>query len=180
MLIIDETAPLPAESGLSEAELRAALRFAHNKLWILLNNKNAVDKHYVRDAQKAFDKIESALGLNAALEQCKTIEEILCFLHAKYSADEISADMLYPALKHACRLAQESKWQDIASAPKDGTFILMGKTVFITGDWYSCVGCYTGVIGNTSYYCFRRQDSMGDFEPTHWQPLPPPPAAKGE
>lgn len=52
-------------------------------------------------------------------------------------------------------------WQDIATAPKDGTWILAWD--------YDC-GFYT-------WHTFPGAIQGGDPEPTHWMPLPSPPQA---
>ena len=69
-------------------------------------------------------------------------------------------------------------WQDIASAPKDGTWVLIGDfkdrdarehsqgvSRFDEGRWYD---------GFSPKWIWE-----GAFAPTHWQPLPTPPA-KGD
>jgi hypothetical protein len=60
-----------------------------------------------------------------------------------------------------------SGWRDIATAPKDGTRVLL----FNPGEPpYQCVGCW---LNNTTGGGWV--SSEWDVEPSHWQPLPPPP-----
>lgn len=62
-------------------------------------------------------------------------------------------------------------WQDIDSAPKDGTIILLGhpEAVF-DGWWHSASNAW--IDGERNMY-----DDYCEYEPTHWQPLPEPPNA---
>ena len=75
----------------------------------------------------------------------------------------------------------DAGWQPIETAPKDGTVILtwgcihndggvdMGETPACRTSWWLDV--------YASWYC----ELWGGHEPTHWMPLPAPPAAlKGE
>lgn len=66
-----------------------------------------------------------------------------------------------------------SEWLPIESAPKDGTQILGlrgndARAVF-WGEYY--VGCW--MTGRTLPTMNGEPET---FNPTHWQPLPPPPA----
>ena len=69
-----------------------------------------------------------------------------------------------------------SKWRPIKTAPTDGTSILIGsfgegttKPGLIEVDWYRQPKDKRGFIGFGS---FNKQF----FPPTHWQPMPTPPA----
>lgn len=61
-----------------------------------------------------------------------------------------------------------SGWQPIATAPKDGRILVFGgrftepDCVWSDGDWWR--------------YCIKRGDLLTSL-PTHWMPLPSPPAA---
>ena len=58
-----------------------------------------------------------------------------------------------------------SEWQDIKTAPKDGSDILIG------GDH-----SYLGGVVMASWRNNRWLDMQGDYyRPTHWMPLPPAP-----
>lgn len=57
-----------------------------------------------------------------------------------------------------------NQWRDIETAPKDGTFVLLGfayyPKIMHVRDW----------LGEP-HNCWR-----GGCNPTHWQPLPPAPS----
>ena len=66
-------------------------------------------------------------------------------------------------------------WQDIATAPKDGTSILLAMrrihehfgARIACGGWQVLAGCWWGSCGS----------GLIISQPTHWQPLPAPPTA---
>lgn len=72
-----------------------------------------------------------------------------------------------------------TRWQPIATAPRDGTLILLGAR---NGVW---VGKYVPVYqsgyrpANPWSSMLMNHDHMAEryTQPTHWQPLPAPPAA---
>ena len=61
-------------------------------------------------------------------------------------------------------------WQPIESAPKDGTAFLAWER-----EWRGPFKCWWHVKNRNEAYWMDFDDS--DPQPTHWQPLPPPPAA---
>jgi len=71
----------------------------------------------------------------------------------------------------------ESKWQDISTAPKDGTYVI----VYQTGVWEpsQTICCWDGSWGDDGWWmCCDGKDPeipLRGPDPTHWQPLPPPP-----
>lgn len=75
-------------------------------------------------------------------------------------------------------------WRDIATAPKDGTTVLLYRevapfTVVGYGRWEEAFG----ISGWISYGFHRGGDdasNLGLASPTHWQPLPAPPARPQE
>lgn len=77
-----------------------------------------------------------------------------------------------------CEFFQSSSWLDISSAPKDGTWILAySKDVPISN--YPLVVFYDeGVYSNPRAWATVKSDDYGREEvyPTHWLPLPKPPA----
>lgn len=92
---------------------------------------------------------------------------------------EQQADAAEPADLADVRAAAERFWQPISTAPKDGTRILL------------CFGGYRiecGQWDDDRYATKPRPYWTGDWEPvcgklwyrgnqpTHWQPLPPPPS----
>jgi hypothetical protein len=62
------------------------------------------------------------------------------------------------------------QWQGIESAPRDADLLLL----YQPGDEYSRTGWFDGVSGSWISY-----DADGEWPiyPTHWQPLPEPPAS---
>jgi hypothetical protein len=70
------------------------------------------------------------------------------------------------------RLSRSAEWRDIASAPKDGTFVLL----FVRGSdaWCPSIGRWNGDAWGDEMFSFHLP---GLNMPTHWQPLPAPPLA---
>lgn len=75
-----------------------------------------------------------------------------------------------------------SEWEPIESAPKDGTFILMYKSVgthYLDNEYtpfYVCQWLENGTYGGPGWFY-----GEGEFflrNPTHWMPLPAPPRKK--
>lgn len=68
-------------------------------------------------------------------------------------------------------------WRPIATAPRDGTRVLVGyksHCVYrVTLAWYVTDTGYSG--SDSGWYC-----DVGFVPPTHWQPLPPPPSEETE
>ena len=56
-----------------------------------------------------------------------------------------------------------TQWQPIDTAPKDGTLVLICE-----------YGCVYVAIFNKEGFCYN--DEHIGFNPTHWMPLPKPPA----
>ena len=69
-------------------------------------------------------------------------------------------------MKKAFQAYQASQWQDIESAPKDGTFILLGHAYGENNQWWNCCSNYWDEDGYWSEYVHMTS------EPTHWMPLP--------
>ena len=64
-----------------------------------------------------------------------------------------------------------SDWQDISTAPKDGTRLLLWMREWAapsTGQYY----------GESSGWGMFWDGAMYRFQPTHWMPLPAPPHSK--
>ena len=70
-----------------------------------------------------------------------------------------------------------SGWQDIETAPKDGTNILLfvpyGNQVLISR-WTR----FSQMQGQWAWSDFKTGPLP--YDPTHWMPLPPPPGGGGE
>ena len=82
------------------------------------------------------------------------------------------------------------EWMEISSAPKDGTEIILMKGDRVTsGSWevisqtenhFDSNGNYicSEIIDHGSMWCSYDGGFCEDDEPTHWMPLPEPPACK--
>ena len=69
-----------------------------------------------------------------------------------------------------------AEWQDIASAPKDGTPIL-GASEVIDGLWVqTTVRWESGGDGYWGLLVVGTYAEDGEWWPTHWMPLPEPPS----
>lgn len=63
-------------------------------------------------------------------------------------------------------------WQPIETAPKNGTALLVGHEQAVFDAWWNGSAW---VDGTTNFF-----DDENEFSPTHWRPLPAPPAKEGE
>lgn len=68
-----------------------------------------------------------------------------------------------------------SEWQDIATAPRDGSPVRAGAISLwaVTGPLYPLISCFI----DGKWQCCFGDDRWAPYEPqpTVWQPLPPPP-----
>lgn len=65
------------------------------------------------------------------------------------------------------------EWQDISSAPKDGTEVLVWDDIVYVAAWvvkYRAVGWYP---------VFEDDETRPPLDPSHWMPLPDGPADSG-
>lgn len=98
-------------------------------------------------------------------------------------ADEMLALLKAPQSDASLLPAQAEEWRDIASAPKDGTPILLYRAPY--GGERVCVICASagptsdGLWFNWRYTC-ENDVPFPREHPTHWKPLPPPPDLKSK
>lgn len=75
-------------------------------------------------------------------------------------------------------------WQAIETAPKDGSRVLLYSCEY-KRHWFGSGYYFKGVPGDGegwiahSFLTVPNNDSSGTFEPSHWMPLPAPPAVSG-
>jgi hypothetical protein len=95
-----------------------------------------------------------------ALEAAKALNEKYCIdgHDAATPPDQELADLLAPFLRRAA----ESKWHDIATAPKDGENVLLWDGVRTSLAWFSAASD-------------EWLDGTDFVLPTHWMPLPDAP-----
>ncbi len=79
-----------------------------------------------------------------------------------------------------------SEWQDISTAPKDGTILVFGKPCdLVIGNVvmvkFKNPAAYTAAWDELDEaFCVSGGSWLGPFiEPTHWMPLPDPPKDAG-
>ncbi len=65
-------------------------------------------------------------------------------------------------------------WQDISTAPKDGTWVFLYHKHARIGGWY-----WDGGIWNNEYLEWGVGEAEPELSPTHWMPLPEPPKDAG-
>lgn len=69
-------------------------------------------------------------------------------------------------------------WQDIETAPKDETDVLLYRAVSTIGQLPPIVAAwFDDGLNGAGWASFDKPDSWIDGVPTHWQPLPEPPNA---
>lgn len=69
-------------------------------------------------------------------------------------------------------------WRTIDSAPKDGTPILVARDMGNSWGWVRGTAYWVDVRGISGWVARGITDPPGELglgDPTHWQPLPPPP-----
>src|SRR5688500_10154734 len=85
----------------------------------------------------------------------------------------VSYEVAIRAIKAALNTRTSEHWQDIESAPRDGTEIIVGRIVGIRLDWWHKAWWPTNQTGT------MWRTANGACQPTHWMPLPTPPQPKG-
>jgi hypothetical protein len=100
---------------------------------------------------------------------CAAAERIVEWLELAISGATLRSDRVPKRVEHISAIAESAKerWLPIATAPKDGTRVLLFNP---DEPPYQCVGCW---LNNTTGGGWV--SSEWDVEPSHWQPLPPPP-----
>ena len=86
---------------------------------------------------------------------------------AAFDADAI----LRLIASHRALEKRVGEWQPIETAPTDGTWILLFYNI-------ACVPQMT--FWSRMHQDWAHRKEMGNNAPTHWQPLPEPPAAPGQ
>ena len=86
-------------------------------------------------------------------------------------ADEVTR--LKAEVERLRALSENSEWQPIETAPKDMTRVLgyVEESVVVMW-WFS--------YSSHDYGCWETVDGESEVDPTHWMPLPKPPAKEGK
>jgi len=137
---------------------------------------------------RAYDSAAIVLGLiethvPALIEAVRERDKQLSELFKRLSQDNIDlAEYELDAQKYCARIAEleaAQKWRPIETAPKDETEIILfvPRSTPTTGKW---------IVPNprteTPFWYWSTYDThgaVGPIYPTHWVPLPQPPALKG-
>lgn len=131
--------------------------------------------------KSGMDEWQAKLGWPALKSSLKFADErIKCMRHTEAVADCEHCQFSYIVgwVKRHMGEAQTPAWQEIESAPKDGTDFLAsdGAYTWITR-WHTCRTTEVSAAGTREYISF---DNWQRGKPTHWLPLPAPPSAKGD
>lgn len=103
--------------------------------------------------------------------------EQLCVKHGLISNRAVLSDVARALMAER----KADKWQPIETAPKDGTPMLL-----IVAGYEPAVGRF--LPGRNAWSYLDQEEievfegagvTFGEWQPTHWMPLPPPPASKG-
>lgn len=141
--------------------------------------------------QAAFEsgrKIGRKIGWNEGIEAAVRIQDDGCtclgcgtfFLGSDFHDDEdcpngraawdvASDEQKTAAIRALSMPAPAQAWRDISTAPKDGTHVLGADGLYVDVFWFS--------EGLDGWACATTEDFGGHNAPTHWMPLPAPPAA---
>ncbi len=69
-----------------------------------------------------------------------------------------------------------TKWQNISTAPKDGTQILIWNGQDTVVAWWDDVYIW---VSPGAWISYLNRSDTDEYEPTHWMPLPAPPKDAG-
>ena len=144
--------------------------------------------NFSREALLNFARLyHTAASQSKPLGEVRTAEEIWLDQVKKMSEDKPVANIILANYIFAAMLEYHAQfqqgWMDIASAPKDGTGILMFIPGDLNGKGSVCLGTYNHFIkyGDDWVKDWITIDGtllQGVLIPTHWQPLPSPPNDK--
>lgn len=84
----------------------------------------------------------------------------------------LSAKAVEALLTEHRALLSKREWRDISTAPKDGTYIL----AIMEGFELSTIVCWHNDMWRERTDVVY--DNYAEYSPTHWMPLPTPPAQK--
>lgn len=73
-----------------------------------------------------------------------------------------------------------SEWQDISTAPKDKTDILLYRVWSLRTELPPIVAAWFDNSGGAGWCSHEKPDNFIEGKPTHWMPLPEPPLASSE
>jgi hypothetical protein len=90
--------------------------------------------------------------------------------------DTTFVDFSVPALQAFADLIRKEAWQPIETVPKNGPILIIdadAESPRVAWGCYPCETAYGGTAVGDWYIT-----SMCSMSPTHWMPLPPPPAVR--
>jgi len=100
----------------------------------------------------------------------------------------VSLDAIALALSQAYERGQESQWQDISTVPKDGRWVMLYCPFDDRDEIRICRWVADHMLsrrhGSFGPFVWSTYDSMpnlgviAEMVPTHWQPIPAPPAIR--
>jgi len=72
-----------------------------------------------------------------------------------------------------------SEWQDISTAPKDGTVVILSNGEWVERGWWSN-SMWLGSLGPGWITDDPRDVGVVHSDVTHWQPMPTPPTGEAK
>lgn len=114
--------------------------------------------------------LERELRIIAAIVADLTPDQLAQPMEVVHAVERYAAEQL--RLERECaELRKALEWQPIESAPKDRAILTSDNQGRVITGWWQADCWHTGWVSG------GHRSDVEEIHPTHWRPLPPPPAA---